>query len=515
MISMSTKQKIILRYYRDGDSKRKISRDLKINRETVNRYLAEYEQARSKLSSTDVSDETLIENLVQSPKYNSSNRVKVKFTDQISQEVDRLLQLNADKRSRGLHKQVMKKIDILEYLHEQGFDIGYTSICNHINTKLVQRKEAFIRQVYSPGDVCEFDWGEVKLEIGGQRRALNMAVFTPAMSNYRFAILFHRQDSVSFQQAHVLFFEHAGGVYHILVYDNMRVAIRKFVGPSEKEPTEALLKLSMYYHFDFRFCNVRRGNEKGHVERSVEFVRRKAFCRKDRFKTLEDANAWLLGICKGLNTRYNRDNQGKKPIDLLEIEKGSLSPAPPRFDCGQMDQCKVDKYSVVTHATNRYSVPDHLVGKMVDVKIYPGKLVCYHENRIICEHERQMGRHGWYINLDHYLYTLKIKPGALANSQALASAPENVKSIFSTYFSHAPRDFVELLIFLRDHEFTFDKVNEAIETLMRVCPHDISVDKVKALCMQKNMIYTPEESRDDQILQQSRQQLEELSMLLQ
>ena len=33
----------------------------------------------------------------------------------------------------------------------------------------------------------------------------------------------------------------------------------------------------MYYQFGFRFCNVRKGNEKGHVERSVEYIRRKAF----------------------------------------------------------------------------------------------------------------------------------------------------------------------------------------------------------------------------------------------
>ena len=59
---MSTKQKIILRYYRDGDSQRKISRDLKIYREIVNRYLAECERVSSKLSSTDVSDKALIEN---------------------------------------------------------------------------------------------------------------------------------------------------------------------------------------------------------------------------------------------------------------------------------------------------------------------------------------------------------------------------------------------------------------------------------------------------------------------
>ena len=511
---MSTKQKIILLRYRDGHSERRIARELRINRETVRRYLAEYEKARQKLSEAEKEDKVLIEELVKVPKYDSSNRDSKKFTEEISKEVDRLLQLNEEKRSRGIHKQVMKKIDILEHLQELGYDIGYTSVCHHINKKLTARKEAFIRQVYSPGDVCEFDWGEVKLEIGGQLRTLYMAVFTPAMSNYRYAVLFHRQDTAAFLQAHVLFFEHIGGVFHTMVYDNMRVAIRKFVGPSEKEPTEALLKLSTYYQFHFRFCNVASGNEKGHVERNVEFIRRKAFCKRDRFPTLDGSNVWLLGTCNRLNIRYNRDNQGKRPIDMLEVEKIALYPAQPRFDCGQMEQCKVDKYSVITYATNRYSVPDHLVGKMVDVKVYPENMHCYHENQKICEHERQYSRHGWYINLDHYLYTLNRKPGALAGSQALVSAPEQVKHIFEKYFVHVPKDFVELLIFLKDHDFSFDKVNGAIETLKGTCPHDISLDKIQALCMQKNITYTHQENPDDQILQQSRAQLEELSLLL-
>lgn len=157
-----------------------------------------------------------------------------------------------------------------------GYDIGYTTLCNQININLSARKEAFIRQLYNPGEECEFDWGEVKLEIGGSLQTLYMAVFTAVMSNYRYAILFHRQDTETFLQAHVLFFEHVGGVFHTMVYDNMRVAIRRFVGLTEKEPTEALLKLSAYYQFHFRFCNVDRGIEKEHVERSVELVRRKA-----------------------------------------------------------------------------------------------------------------------------------------------------------------------------------------------------------------------------------------------
>ncbi|MGI5876234.1 MAG: hypothetical protein ACOX6X_05385 [Dethiobacteria bacterium] len=48
-----------------------------------------------------------------------------------------------------------------------------------------------------------------------------------------------------------------------MVYDNTRVVVKKFVGPSEKEPTEALIKLSLYYGFNYRFCNVQAGWEKG------------------------------------------------------------------------------------------------------------------------------------------------------------------------------------------------------------------------------------------------------------
>jgi transposase len=44
----------------------------------------------------------------------------------------------------------------------------------------------------------------------------------------------------------------------------MRVAVSKFVGKYEKEPTRALLDLSFHYGFNHRFCNARRGNEKGH-----------------------------------------------------------------------------------------------------------------------------------------------------------------------------------------------------------------------------------------------------------
>ena len=512
---MVQKQEIILRYYRRGDSERKISRELQINRATVRRYIQEYRKARDAVISSDKPDEELIEELVTRPQYNSHNRGKRRLTFEIAGEIDRLLQLNEEKKSKGLHKQTLKKIDILEHLHAKGFDIGYTSVCNYISEKSSKKKEAYIRQVYEPGEVCEFDWGEVKLIIDGQVRAVNMAVFTGAMSNYRFAMLFYRQDTTSFQQAHVHFIDFIGGVYRTMVYDNMRVAIRKFVGPGEKEPTEALLKLSLYYHFDFRFCNIRKANEKGHVERSVEYIRRKAFSPKDSFVSLEEANKWLLATCNRLNSYFNRFTKGKRPLELFNQEQAFLYPAPPKFDCAILDQSRVDKYSTISYSTNRYSVPDHLVGQMVDMKIYPEKLICYHHSNKVCVHERQYERHGWHIVLDHYLGTLCYKPGALAGSQALKSAPDNVKAVYESYFKKAPRDFVELLLFAREHQYEFTAIEKVIDRLKGICPGDISLDKIKALSMQKEQIPPPVRTgKNDPIVDYANRQLREYNDLL-
>lgn len=509
---MVKKQEIILRSYRHGDSQRKISKELGISRPTVKRYIEDYGKSKQKLCDSE-SKEGLIEDLVKVPVYNSEKRVKRKLTDDLSNEIDKLLKLNEQKRSQGQHKQILKKIDVLDYLHEKGFDIGYTSICNYISAKEKRSKEAYIRQEYLAGDVCEFDWGEAKLFIGGKLKVINMAVFTPAMSNYRYAVLFYRQDSCSFQQSHVDFFDHIGGVYKTMVYDNMRVAIRKFVGLKEKEPTEALSKLSMYYHFDFRFCNIRRGNEKGHVERSVEFVRRKAFSIQDQFETLQQANDWLLKVCDKLNSSGNNTNK-KRAVDLLNIEKQYLYPTQPRFDCALMEQNRVDKYSTICYATNRYSVPDHLVGEIIDLKIYPERILCYHQNDKVCEHERRYSAHEWHIELGHYLKTLSRKPGALAGSCALKSAPDNVKTVYQEYFKNKPKEFVELLLFTNQGGVEFESVEKAIVRLKQICPKDISADKIKALCMQEQSPIEKVYNNNDPILEQSKKQLLELNLLL-
>ena len=514
MIRMNQKQEVLLRHFRQGHAKKRIARDLELDVKTVRKYLWEYSKAQAGLAEAEgQAIEVLIESMTQPPRYDSSSRRQTRLAEAVQQKIDGYLLENQRKCQRGWHKQAMKKIDIYEALIKAGHLVSYPTVCRYIRKQCQPRQEAYIRQRYEPGQVCEFDWGEVKLIIAAQERTCQLAAFTSAWGNYRWACLFERQDTASFQQAHADFFAHLGGVYAEMVYDNTRVVIRRFVGRQEKEPTEGLLQLSLYYQLGFRFCNVARGNEKGHVERSVEYIRRKAFALRDEFGSLAEANAYLWDSCRDLNQR-EQTGSGHSAQALLEQERPVLLACPPAaFECGQWKALRVDKYSTINLGNNNYSVPDKLVGKMVDVKAYPAQLVVYYQKEETCRHERRYTQHGWYIKLEHYLSTLKRKPGALAGSVALQQAGERLRRIYEGHFKERPKMFIELLCYQRERQLPLDKLEQAIQSLCRLSPQDISLDKLRVLC-ERQEAQPGQPAPGGDIEQHALEQLRALSQML-
>ncbi|MDG2861187.1 IS21 family transposase, partial [Vibrio parahaemolyticus] len=173
------------------------------------------------------------------------------------------------------------------------------------------------------------------------------------------------------------------------------------------EPTEALLGLRGHYQFRHRFCNIRRGNEKGHVERSVEYVRRKAFSSKDSFADIEQAEQWLEATLQRLNATRQQGTE-KSADELFGEERAALIHHPAAgMICSEQEQCRVDKYATISYRTNRYSVPDHLVGEFVEVSVHSRKLDIYFQNKRIATHLRSSATHSWHIHIDHYLATFK------------------------------------------------------------------------------------------------------------
>jgi transposase len=418
--------------------------------------------------------------IVEKPTYDSSKRKKTKLTPEIIRRIEHYIQENQHKRATGKAKQQKKKIDIYDALIEEGFDISYPTICNTVRAMEQTRREAFIKQQYSLGEACEFDWGEVKLTIAGKDITLQLSLFVSAKGDYRYADLFHNQKTESFLEAHASFFEHLHGAYNLMVYDNTKVAVKRFVGHSQKEPTEALLKLSLYYGFNFRFCNTYAGWEKGHVERGVEYIRRKAFSHRDEFESLEEARAYLHEVCERLNRLSQAAREHKSARDILEEERPHLLPYMPRYDTARTTEARVDKYSTVCIDNCHYSVPDLYVGEFLFIKIYTSKILCYYKGQKIAEHKRNYGFKKWSIQLEHYLRTLKKKPGALAGSVALKQAEPELQKIYRYHYTGKEKEFIHLIELIGEKGWS--KVEKALDALKKVSPNDISTEKVKTLC---------------------------------
>lgn len=91
MISMYTKQEIIIKCYKQGESLRKISRDLNISRKTVKKYLEIYENQLKESESTESAQVLYFSD---PPIYKSTNRSKVKLTHDVLTDIPNKLLLS-------------------------------------------------------------------------------------------------------------------------------------------------------------------------------------------------------------------------------------------------------------------------------------------------------------------------------------------------------------------------------------------------------------------------------------
>lgn len=274
----------------EGHSNRKISKLMGINRKTVTKYWDEFNDQMSQLTKPEADIALIQEQIATASKYNTSSRVRRKYTEEIDQYLDLILQNEKNKDSiLGNHKQKLTNSQIYKKIKDAGFDIGLACISNHIKIKRDKAKECFIKQEYDFGDRLEYDFGEVKIVIDGKVNNCNLAVFSSPAADFRWAYLYKSQKNDVFMDSHVRFFEMLGGVYKEIVYDNMRNVVTKFIGKNEKSLNPNLLILSNYYGFHINVTNCFSGNEKGHVEGRVKIIRNSVFAPRYEFDSFDQA----------------------------------------------------------------------------------------------------------------------------------------------------------------------------------------------------------------------------------
>jgi hypothetical protein len=183
--------------------------------------------------------------------------------------------------------------------------------------------------------------------------------------------------------------------------DNLKSAVLSHPagGPVIYHPR--YLDFARHYGFEIRACNVGAANEKGRVENGVGFVKRNFLSglQADQFAPLNPAvRHWLETVA---NVRLHGHTR-KRPIDLFKLERPALAPlsATP-YDVGVNRTVTASSQFRVLLDTNRYSVPSAYASRQLIMRVYPDRLVVYHQHKLIAEHPRSYDRHRDFLNLDH------------------------------------------------------------------------------------------------------------------
>jgi len=283
----------------------------------------------------------------------------------------------------------------------------------------LDRPGAFIPCDPEAGFEAEVDWGTATAEIGGKRQTIKIFCMRSKYSGKHFVRAYPCERQQAFFDAHLHGFQFFGGIFPVLIYDNLTTAVRKVLQGRNRIEQESFVKFRAYHSFKARFANPAAGNEKGGVEGLVGFSRRNYLVPIPAVESFEELNRKLLDQCRlyGGHTISGREHTVE---ELFEMEKEHLLALPEHVFSNQLCLSgKVDKFGTVIVDKNRYSVPTNFVGRSVSVLLGVDRVTISLKSKRIAEHKRMYGNNKWQLDPDHYLDLLQKRPMAFDSARPM------------------------------------------------------------------------------------------------
>jgi transposase len=389
---------------------------------------------------------------------------------------------------------------LFEGLVDEGYSGAYDSVRRFVQKWKLDNKsspsvgQAFIPLAFQPGEVCQFDWSQETVDLGGIVQTIKVAHFRLAFSRKMFVIAYPRETQEMVMDAHNQAFTFFGGVPKQVVYDNLKTVVDTVFIGKERQFNRRFMVLANHYLFEPVACTPAAGWEKGQIENQVGNIREWLFTPRLRFITLGDLNAWLAKRCEELASRKHPSLPTQTITDCFAQEQPLLRNVTRPF-AGYIEHlAKVSKLCLVRWDRNRYSVPAEWAGKVVSLRVTAHHISVVADGQTIAEHERCFGYDQLLCNPWHYLSILAKKPGALRHGVpfqdwALPKSIQQVRQKLGQQ-NQGDRAFVDCLLLAREHGL------EALET---ACELVLESGMVTGSIVQNEMRRLTEPSRTKEI----------------
>lgn len=320
--------------------------------------------------------------------------------------------------------------------------------------------QVFIASDPQAGIEAEVDWGRCMAILGGIETRLKLFCMRSKFSGKHFVRCYPCERQQALFDGHIHGFTFFGGVFPILIYDNLTTAVQKILRGKNRVLQESYDKFRGYHNFVPRFCNRGQGHEKGGVEGLVGYARRNYMVPVPVADSLEELNRKLLqaSLAYGNHRIAGREHTVN---ELYEEEKGYLLSLPDiAFSNIETAGAKVDKYATVVVDKNRYSVPSSYAYFKVNVVLHVDRIEVFYGSKKIASHDRLYGNNKWSLLPEHYLELIAQRPQAFESARVIRqwrpSWPHCLEELLEKFCqkqgdTKGIKDFVSVLMLYKDH----------------------------------------------------------------
>jgi transposase len=267
-------------------------------------------------------------------------------------------------------------------------------------------REATMRYETAPGRQMQIDFGEKKVQIGGEWVKVHIFTATLGYSRRQYVQAFRSETQSSWFEGIEGAFRHFGGVPKELLVDNPKALVTH----NNKATGELLLNekfkaLASYWGFQIRACAPYRARTKGKVERYVGYGKNNGLAGRI-FESWEALLSHITTWLREVSDPHVVSTTGESPLQRFERdEKAELRPLLNRAAFHQIRECvrKVSRDATVELDTNQYSVPWNYIGEQVLVQVEGGEVIVrsLRDGKELGRHAENKGRRQRIVRSEH------------------------------------------------------------------------------------------------------------------
>ena len=274
--------------------------------------------------------------------------------------------------------------EILE--QEHGIRVAYSTLTRFLREVHLRNPPA-CKGVYTfqPGEEMQFDTSPHRVLIDGRTQTLQCAALVLAYSRTLFAAYYRRFRRFEAKCFLADAFRYLDGAACTCLIDNTSVVLAAGSGANAQISPE-MAGFARAYGVAFAAHRINHPERKGRVERPFRYLETN-FLAGRTFSSLQDLNASVRDWCDQVANRKVKRVLGMSPQAAYLMQKPALRELPKV--CPPVYESlfrMVDTTGYIHVERNRYSVPERLVGKRLEVHRTLSKLKVYFRGALVAEH---------------------------------------------------------------------------------------------------------------------------------